>query len=578
MGKKGIYLYYETAPTAPSPEPIGHHLLHATPESISSASSSRSGDRRPPPPAAPLGVRTDFSSRGQPSLLVYDDPVLEDTNDVKHLATGNFDARSSSVFVNSIAVVVGTGVGVGLGFLLATLDIGREARQWMALPGDLFVRALRCLIVPLVFCSMTVSIAEVVLLNRTSVLTLRTALVFFLTSSLAVVQGMVVALVFRAMYIAPDITASTAASSSAAIIGLKCANGLFLGAAENGSIACIQPNVTLASLYEINDINNVLNLQGKFQQLSLTDQVIAIIYNMVSDNIFHSLANGSLLSIIVFALPLGFAVAKSHSGDASSNGLLNLLRQSRNALLSLINNVLALTPIAVCFLVSSSVLTYNANASNFVSQAGYLVLAFVSGVVCHVFLALPLLLFLFTRINPYNYLRQLFPAYVFAFGCSSSMAALPVAMTVVHQTRQVSRGFGRLVLCLGTPVNTNASGLYYPLMTTFLAISSGSSLETPQLVVLFFVSLLGCMGTAPVPNASLVMLVTVWKTVFPNATLPTAFVSIVAIDVLLDRICTMVNLNGNMVATRILAAHLDDATSWSSGDEHRTEAVADEGM
>ncbi|EQC25310.1 hypothetical protein SDRG_16806, partial [Saprolegnia diclina VS20] len=143
-------------------------------------------------------------------------------------------------------------------------------------------------------------------------------------------------------------------------------------------------------------------------------------------------------------------------------------------------------------------------------------------------------------------------------GCSSSMATLPVAMTVIHQTRQVSPAFGQLIMCLGTPVNTNAAGLYYPLMTMFLAIASGNSLGTPQLVVLFLVSLLGSMGTAPVPNAGLVMLMTVWKTVLPNETLPHAFVYIVAIDFLFDRICTMTNINGNMVATRILAAQFDD--------------------
>ncbi|EQC25311.1 hypothetical protein SDRG_16807 [Saprolegnia diclina VS20] len=584
MPEKGIYLYYSNdAPhTEPSPAPIGHHLLHTTPGSVSSTSTGPSGDRRAPQPSEPLGLRTNFSARNQPEgvgtpPLIYDDPILEE-HDPKHLAAGNFDSRSSSVFVNSIAVVIGAAVGIGLGLLLAKLDVGRDVEQWIALPGDLFVRALRCLVVPLVFCSMTVSIAEVIVLNRTSVLTLRTVFVFFLTSSLAAVQGMIVAMVFRALYSAPNAVAAASASSNAAIIGLKCANGLFLGAAENGSVACFEPNATGAALYQVNDINNVLNIQSKFQQLSLTDQVIAIINLMVSDNIFNSLANGSLLSIIMFALPLGVAVAKSHSGAASTNALLNLLRQSRNALLSLINAVLAMTPIAVCFLVSSSIMSYNSNASSFVSQAGYLALAFISGVACHVLVTLPLLLFLFTRINPYNYLRQLFPAYVFAFGCSSSMATLPVAVTVIHQTRQVSPGFGQLIMCLGTPVNTNAAGLYYPLMTTFLAIASGNTLGMPQLVVLYFVSLLGSMGTAPVPNAALVMLMTVWKTVFPNETLPSAFVYIVAIDFLFDRICTMTNVNGNMVATRILAARFDDTSSSCSGDEaaHRTEAVTEE--
>ncbi|EQC40939.1 hypothetical protein SDRG_02002 [Saprolegnia diclina VS20] len=256
MQGKGIYLYYNNGDsnTEPSPAPTGHHRLHTTPGSISSSSTGRSGERRVPPPAEPLGLRTNFSVRNQPEgvgtpPLVYDDPILEE-HDPKHLAAGNFDSRSSSVFVNSIAVVIGAAVGIGLGLLLAKLEVGDDVQQWIALPGNLFVRALRCLVVPLVFCSMTVSIAEVIMLNRTSVLTLRTVVVFFLTSSLAAVQGMIVALAFRAMYSPPSsVVVAANATSGVAIIGLKCANGLFLGAAENGSVACFEPNTTAASAF-----------------------------------------------------------------------------------------------------------------------------------------------------------------------------------------------------------------------------------------------------------------------------------------------------------------------------------------
>ncbi|OQR87803.1 dicarboxylate/amino acid:cation (Na or H) symporter (DAACS) family protein [Achlya hypogyna] len=573
MSREGIYLYVNESVV--SPAPVGSHQLHVTPGSVASTHSTDSKGCRRPQSAEPLGMRTNFSTRsnehtgaGTPPL-VYDDPILEETHDAKNLVAGNFDSRSSSIFVNSIAVVIGAGVGVGLGILLAKLDANTDVQQWMSLPGDLFVRALRCLVVPLVFCSMTVSIAEVVVLNRTSVLTWRTVAVFFTTSSLAAVQGMVVALVFRALYVTSATTATAVASNSLPLVGLKCANGLYLQSFANGSVACVDTVVAVTARFEINDINHVLSIQSNFQQLSLTDQVIAIINLMVSANIFESLADGSLLSIIMFALPFGVAIAKSHIGDASGNHLLLLMRQSRNALLSLINAVLRFTPFAVLFLVSSSIVTYNSNAASFVSQAGYLALAFISGVACHVLITLPLVLFLFTHINPYNYLRQLFPAYVFAFGCSSSMATLPVAVTVIHQTRQVTASFGQLIMCLGTPVNTNAAGLYYPLMTVFLACGSGnaSALGVPQLVVLFFVSLLGSMGTAPVPNAALVMLMTVWKTVLPSIPLPSDFVYVVAIDFLFDRICTMTNVNGNMVATRILATQFDDSESvWSASD------------
>ncbi|OQR81592.1 dicarboxylate/amino acid:cation (Na or H) symporter (DAACS) family protein [Thraustotheca clavata] len=563
MERKGIYLYIDEheAPTN------GFHTI-----STNTTSTARSGPRRQSTTSEPLSARTHFSTPSQqpntPPPINGGEPILEESADAKNLAGGNFDSRSSSAMVNSLAVLICAAVGVALGIVLSKLDVNSDVQTWIALPGTLFVRALRCLVVPLVFTSMAVSVAEVVVLNRTSVLTWRTAAVFLFTSVSAALEGMAVALIFRSVFVAP-VNAAGASTSTTPMIALQCANGNFLEDLVNGTMACTGANSTMkTAMFELTDVNNVLSIQGSFQNLSLTDQVIAIINLIVTDNIFSSMANGSLLSIIAFAVPLGIAIAKSHVGEVSTNYLLNLLRQVRNAMLSLVNAVLVLTPVAVLCLVSSAIMNYHSNAGSFIKGVAYLAIAFVSGVICHVFIVLPSALFLFTRIQPYNYLRQLFPAYVFAFGCSSSMATLPVAVTVVHQTRQVSPGLAQLIMCLGTPVNTNAAGLYYPLMTMFMACMSGQegNLGIPQIIVLFCVSWLGSMGTAPVPNAALVMLMTVWKTVLPNIPLPQSFVYVVAVDFLFDRICTMTNVNGNMVATRILANMYDDRSSGTELD------------
>ncbi|OQR85012.1 dicarboxylate/amino acid:cation (Na or H) symporter (DAACS) family protein [Achlya hypogyna] len=542
------------------------------PPMLSSGLSSTSSQERRPAHYESSMARTNFRSTPQdtapstPPVGLYalqDDPILE--GQAPAAPHGNYDSRETATFFNSMAVVIGAGLGIGLGLILSKFNISTDLELWLELPGNLFVRALRCLIVPMVFCTMTVSIAEIVVLNKTSILTWRTAAVLFSTSVLSTMQGMVVALVYNSVFNANWPVTAGSNSTNSILLGFKCANGMYLESLANGSMACDATVANASALFTISDVNHVLSTNTAFQDLTLTEQVIAIINLVVPDNIFSALATGSLLSVLMFALPLGVAVAKSHSDSAGSNYLLTILRQSRNTLLLMINAVLKLTPFAVFFLLTSSIVSYSSNKStNIVSQGGYLILFFVGGVLCHVLVVMPIFLFLFTRKNPYHYLRQLVPAYVFAFGCSSSMATLPVAVTVVHQTRQVSRQLAQLMMCLGTPVNLNAPGLYYPLMTVFMAnvAGVGGQLRGPELVVLFFVSLLGCMGTAPVPNSALVMLMTVWKTVLPNVALPGAFVYVVAIDFLLDRICTSTNVNGNMIVTRILADYFDD--SWGN--------------
>ncbi|OQR88494.1 dicarboxylate/amino acid:cation (Na or H) symporter (DAACS) family protein [Thraustotheca clavata] len=120
----------------------------------------------------------------------------------------------------------------------------------------------------------------------------------------------------------------------------------------------------------------------------------------------------------------------------------------------------------------------------------------------------------------------------------SSLATLPVAVAVIHRTQKVTRSTANLVMCLGTPTNMNTARLYHPTMAVFMAQISGhgSELSTPKIVILFFISLLGSMGTSPVPNAGLIMLLTIWKTIFPDISLPHSFVYVVAMDFLLARV------------------------------------------
>ncbi|KDO31019.1 hypothetical protein SPRG_04206 [Saprolegnia parasitica CBS 223.65] len=554
--------------------------LPARRRSFNSAPSSDGQPRRKlPPPPEPVGVRTNFTS-GKPmheSLPVtnyeyHEDPILEEDKEIP--MQGDFDSRTSNTYVNSIYVLIGAAIGAGVGLALTNADLNEDGRKWIALPGDLFVRALRCLVVPMVFASMAVVIAEVVVLKKTSILSWRTGAIFFLTSFLATIQGVAIALVYRSTF-----SSRTAAGKSPLPqpeLAFKCQNGLYLNMFDNGSLACSELQQINSTLFTTVDVNNMLTVKSTIAQLSLTQQIIAIINLMVPDNIFDSLAEGQLLSVIMFALPLGYAIAKSHNGAPADNSLLNIIRQTRNSILILINAVLNITPIAVGFLICNAVISYQASANDVFSQAGYIVLMFLAGVFSHVMVVMPLVLFIFTRCNPYNYMRQLFPAYVFAFGCSSSMAALPVGVTVIHQTRQVSRSLAQLIMCLGTPVNLNTCGLYYPLMTMFMANYAGltDDIGAPQMAVLFFVSLLGCMGTAPIPQAGLAMLMTVWRTVLPNETIPHAFVYVVAIDFIIDRINTVVNINGNMIVTRILADQFDETVETWAHDQMLVDGTA----
>ncbi|KAH9121136.1 hypothetical protein AeMF1_007018, partial [Aphanomyces euteiches] len=215
----------------------------------------------------------------------------------------------------------------------------------------------------------------------------------------------------------------------------------------------------------------------------------------------------------------------------------------RNVFLFLLHKLLMITPVAVVFLMASAIGSMGSeNVGEVMSNIGFFFLAFMTGVLVHSFLVLPLVLYLWTRANPYAYIKHLFPAYVFAYGCSSSMGTLPVAMACI-QNAHVSRALIHMTMPYGTATNLNACGIYFPLALVFMANMSG----------------LGDELTLLVPHASLVYCLTLWSTCFPKIPLPASFAYLAAADFIIGRIRPMVNVNGNAIVTRILAEQVDEA-------------------
>ncbi|CAK4700255.1 unnamed protein product [Aphanomyces euteiches] len=321
---------------------------------------------------------------------------------------------------------------------------------------------------------------------------------------------------------------------------MQCADGLFL-TAVNGSLGCFANSSSVPeAVFGAKSMVAAAAVGSNLGQLSLMDQVTAIANLVVTANIFGSLVDGSLLSIVFFSFPLGYVVAHSTDGSEDSNIILSLLRQLRNVI-----------PIAVGFLIAAAVAKFDFQGGN---QVGYLFVAYLIGVVTHTLIVLPLI----TKSNPFTFLRHLVPAYVFAFGCASSMATLPVGMACIQRAK-VSRALSLVAMPFGTPANLNGPALYYPIAVVFMATIDGhdDKLTPLRWIFIFIVGWLGSMGTAPVPNGGVVYLMTLWTTCFPSVPLPPSFAVVLAADFIRDRISTVVNVNGNAMVTRILADEID---------------------
>ncbi|CAK4643884.1 unnamed protein product [Aphanomyces euteiches] len=468
---------------------------------------------------------------------------------------------ASLPIVNPYAVLVGALVGLGVGIGLYFLKIGPGWFLLIALPGTLFLQALQCISIPLVFCVMVVVVAQMATIGRTSILRWQTGVTYAVTALLAALQGFALALLFKSWLQAGNPAVQTTCTESTYNLTMRCSNGRLVAptGGPNSSYACVaSSNTSLALFLAKNETSIVSN---RPDTVSFMDVVTAVSQLFVPINIFGCFKDGLLLSIVIFAIPFGITAASITPHGDESNYVLALVRQLRDLFLRMLHVLLLLTPFAIAFLVASAVgqlqLYYT---DDMAAQIGFLFVAFLLGVAVHSLIVLPLYMAVLTRTNPYPYIRELAPAYLFAFASASSLASLPVAIDCIERAK-VSRAFAQVAMPFGTPMNLNGTGLYYPLTIMFMANVSGAcnNMTALRYLVLFSVSLFGCIGTAPVPNGALIYLTFMWSACFPSTPLPQAFAFIVAADFILDRFCTMVNLHANAVVTRILSDHIDEA-------------------
>ncbi|DAZ98947.1 TPA: hypothetical protein N0F65_001386 [Lagenidium giganteum] len=498
-----------------------------------------------------------FQTKPSQTKQPFADYELPEGVGVKDMLTSSWDSTMHlSVWKVVLAAVVGAGVGV----LMAQYNVSADVAKWVTLPGDLFINALKCLIVPMVFCSIVTSIGELISAGKAAAIGGRTVLYFtmasFTSSSIGTIFGATFSFLFKAQ---------TLISSDAIPIQLhlKCPSGNFLSTSSDGALECSLTNGTsIESLINMNDTAKVFSLSKvTFAKLSVSDQVFGILYDLIPGNIFDAFAKGSTLSVISFALLFGIAVVKSADRAANLENYALLLVTHVNIIFRmLINAVIKYIPLAIVSLVAGSMASYGSSTALLESVA-FLIVVLGAALLTVVIPVMGSVLFLTTRRNIFSYLRHIVPAQVFIFGCSSSIATLPMTMRCVDSTREVSHALSRFVLSVGATSNLNGTAVYMPLACIFMAKVGGyeERLTPVTYVMLAFVGAIASYGVAPVPHSGLVMVITVWRTVF-GIDVPPVFSLLVGADWILNRMRAIVNITNDTIIARIIADQCDETT------------------
>lgn len=396
-------------------------------------------------------------------------------------------------------ILIGMGLGVVLGLALndtvGAPDFIRKPLDTVLAPligpvGQVFLKLLRMLIVPLILASMVMGVARVGDIRKLGTLGGRTFVFYILTTFASVFVGLLAVNFIRPGVGAPSI---------------------------GGSVPdVVQTKVTIGS----------------------------ILINMIPDNPVAAMANMQILPIIVFSLMLGAILTTI--GD-KAKPLVDLFDSLNEAMMKLTNVVIKLTPIGVFGLMA--VVVAQTGPAIFANLGKYM-LTVLLGLAVHALITLPLLLKFVAGVNPIRYVAQVLPALSTAFSTSSSSATLPLTIDCVETKAGVSRAVSSFVLPLGATINMDGTALYESVAAVFIAQVYGIDLSFGQQFLVFLTATLAAIGAAGIPSAGLVTMAIVLNAVG----LPLEGIGmILAVDRILDMCRTTVNVWGDTCGCAVIA-------------------------
>ncbi|KAF2354121.1 Sodium:dicarboxylate symporter [Trinorchestia longiramus] len=253
----------------------------------------------------------------------------------------------------------------------------------------------------------------------------------------------------------------------------------------------------------------------------------------------------NIMGLVSFATMLG--VALSILG-AKGKPLLNMFTALSDASMIITSWLIWISPLGIMFLIASMLIEME-DFSVMLGQLGWYFLTVVIGVFIHGFIVLPLLYTVLTRRLPFRFLANMTQAYITAFATASSTGTLPVTFQCLEEKNHIDPRVTRFVIPIGATINMDGTALYEAVAAIFITQVKGMSLGIGQIIAISITATAAAIGAAGIPQAGLVTMVMVLDVVG----LPAEDVTlIIAVDWLLDRFRTMINVLGDSIGAGLV--------------------------
>ncbi|KAK4822130.1 hypothetical protein QYF61_010253 [Mycteria americana] len=285
----------------------------------------------------------------------------------------------------------------------------------------------------------------------------------------------------------------------------------------------------------------------------------------------------NVLGLIGFFIAFGIAMGKMGEQAKMMVDFFNILNE---IVMKLVTMIMWYSPLGIACLICGKIIAIK-DLEVVARQLGMYMVTVIVGLLIHGGIFLPLLYFVITRKSPFSFLAGIFQAWITALGTASSAGTLPVTFRCLEENLGIDKRVTRFVLPVGATINMDGTALYEAVAAIFIAQMNGIELDGGQIVTVSLTATLASVGAASIPSAGLVTMLLILTAVG----LPTQDISLlVAVDWLLDRMRTSVNVVGDSFGAGIVyhlsKAELDTIDSHHKGHEDiemtKTQSIYDD--
>jgi Na+/H+-dicarboxylate symporter len=368
--------------------------------------------------------------------------------------------------------------------------------------GDIFIRLLNMIAIPLVLASLIVGAASLGDIKKFARIGGKTIIFYISTTAFAIAIGLLLANIIQP--------------------GNKMPSGT---------------KDRLMSVYQ-EDIQEKVETQFDFE---ITKEIV----NIIPKNPFDALANSNMLQIVFFAVAVGIVLTVINRQKAEP--VISFFEGLSEVMIKLVDYVMIIAPIGVFALIAATIGEFGFEILGTLIWYSF---AVILGLLLHTIGVYGFLIKVFVKVSPMQFFKSIRRAQTIGFSTSSSAATLPVTMEVCQENLGISKSITSFVLPLGATINMDGTALYQGVAAVFIAQVFGFELNLTQQLTIVFTAVLASIGTAPVPGVGIIMLIIILRSVgIPQE----GIALILGVDRILDMCRTVVNITGDTVVAAVIA-------------------------